>query len=97
MSNIVQALFVSAGVGCGGWLLLSARVREDSDDLHCLWCGYNLTGLTSDRCPECGAAMSAESCCHGPPSRMRWGRFVAGAVLVCGPAAVVVLRYFGSL
>ena len=23
-------------------------------DLHCTQCGYNLTGLTDRRCPECG-------------------------------------------
>ncbi|HSW44417.1 MAG TPA: hypothetical protein VLM89_02485 [Phycisphaerae bacterium] len=27
------------------------------EDLQCLKCDYNLTGLTSDRCPECGAAI----------------------------------------
>ncbi len=25
---------------------------------QCTACGYNLTGLTSDRCPECGEAAS---------------------------------------
>jgi hypothetical protein len=25
---------------------------------HCVQCGYNLTGNTSGRCPECGAALS---------------------------------------
>jgi len=27
---------------------------------HCRECGYNLTGLTSPRCPECGAANEAQ-------------------------------------
>jgi hypothetical protein len=27
-----------------------------SDDLRCPGCGYDLTGLTRDRCPECGAS-----------------------------------------
>ena len=26
---------------------------------HCAGCGYDLTGLTSSRCPECGAAVEA--------------------------------------
>lgn len=27
---------------------------------HCQDCGYNLTGLTSARCPECGRTLEAE-------------------------------------
>jgi len=27
---------------------------------YCRECGYNLTGLTSSRCPECGAAIEAQ-------------------------------------
>jgi hypothetical protein len=27
---------------------------------HCRDCGYNLTGLTSDRCPECGRTLESE-------------------------------------
>ncbi len=27
---------------------------------HCRDCGYNLTGLTSSRCPECGTAVAAQ-------------------------------------
>ncbi len=27
---------------------------------HCKDCGYNLTGLTSSRCPECGEAVAAQ-------------------------------------
>ncbi len=31
-------------------------LKETTDTAHhCLECDYNLTGLTSDRCPECGA------------------------------------------
>ncbi len=27
---------------------------------HCYDCGYNLTGLTSERCPECGRTLESE-------------------------------------
>jgi len=27
---------------------------------HCYDCGYNLTGLTSERCPECGRTLEIE-------------------------------------
>lgn len=30
-----------------------------SDDVYCPECDYNLRGLTSDRCPECGSAVDA--------------------------------------
>jgi hypothetical protein len=32
-----------------------------SDDLLCPQCGYNLRGIQSDRCPECGFAIDRES------------------------------------
>ena len=32
-------------------------VREFWVPGHCLRCGYNLTGLSASRCPECGAAL----------------------------------------
>jgi hypothetical protein len=37
------------------------------DDRFCLGCGYNLHGLASDRCPECGLAIDA-----GGDSRIPW-------------------------
>jgi DNA-directed RNA polymerase subunit RPC12/RpoP len=29
--------------------------RSADEGIRCLHCGYNLTGITSERCPECGA------------------------------------------
>jgi len=30
------------------------------EKIHCLNCGYNLTGLTTERCPECGSSLNWE-------------------------------------
>ncbi len=34
------------------------RRRRRKKRGHCLTCGYNLTGLTEPRCPECGTAFT---------------------------------------
>jgi hypothetical protein len=42
---------------------------ETSDDLFCPQCGYNLRGLSSDNCPECGLALDRADMLH---SRLPW-------------------------
>ena len=32
---------------------------------HCRRCGYNLKGLTAERCPECGAGFDGADVLHG--------------------------------
>jgi hypothetical protein len=39
-------------------ILLRARAERRSERLRCRSCGYLLVGLESDRCPECGNAIS---------------------------------------
>lgn len=36
------------------------RLREALRELYCQQCGYDLTGNTTGRCPECGSAISDE-------------------------------------
>ncbi|MFO0830419.1 MAG: hypothetical protein U0637_01120 [Phycisphaerales bacterium] len=50
-----------------------------SRDVPCARCGYNLKGLTGDRCTECGARV--ELGVH--PARGRWSA-IALVVITCG-------------
>ena len=49
-----------------GVLLLwrGLRRRRRGDTPHCAACGYNLTGLTSEKCPECGSVITPTSTVH---------------------------------
>ena len=42
-----------------------------SHDLFCTGCGYNLRGITGDRCPECGHDLTA---LRSPVSQIPWVR-----------------------
>lgn len=62
------AALVLAVMGFVAWTLLARRGRplpaRDGAEVEraprCLRCGYNLTGLTSPRCPECGEPFEAD-------------------------------------
>jgi hypothetical protein len=43
--------------------------RAGADALVCPTCGYNLTGLSESRCPECGAQFTLNELLAGQPSR----------------------------
>ncbi len=66
---------VSAGiltVACIQEWLLKDWVRRQFHDgraMRCFGCGYSLTGLESDACPECGSRTD------GPPESVRHGLF----------------------
>jgi predicted RNA-binding Zn-ribbon protein involved in translation (DUF1610 family) len=45
------------------------RLASSRDAVVCPTCGYNLTGLTSTRCPECGAMLTLDALLRGQPSR----------------------------
>lgn len=57
--------------GFGAWLLFGANrvihrcIREVRD--HCLSCGYNIKGLTTGRCPECGEVFESRHAEAPPP------------------------------
>lgn len=65
---------------------------------HCARCEYNLTGLTSERCPECGANLIAGNIVHGEQRQTR-GRAIGGIlcllpVLACLMAIVPQINWY---
>ncbi len=91
-----QLLFALLPIAVGGFLLFTARRTHEGTDPHCLMCGYNLTGLSSPVCPECGQKLQPDTISLGPPAEMHWGRFLLGLVLVLTPAVWIVGHYFAS-
>ena len=82
-----------------GWLLLRRGLRgsRGGDEPYCKKCDYNLTGLTSQKCPECGAVVTPETVAFGVRQR-RPGYVVAGTMLllvalgIIGPVGYRVAR-----
>ncbi len=67
-------------------VLLGLRGRREGQEPHCRKCAYDLTGLVSNRCPECGSYLTARSVIRGMPHR-RW------PLLVCGGVPVVLCAW----
>jgi len=51
---------------------------------HCGKCDYNLTGLQSNRCPECGTPFDPKSTPQGEAVRKRWLLYAATACWLWG-------------
>ena len=62
------------------------RPRRRGNTPHCARCEYNLTGLTSDRCPECGTEMIPANIVYGERVRQPWL-----AVTAVGVAVIVMV------
>jgi hypothetical protein len=80
-----------------GW-----RARCDLEYPHCRRCGYNLTGLTSPRCPECGTHLAPETVVQGwrRADLRRIGRgvlLIAIAGAVFGVSQIPYVRHFSRL
>ena len=71
------------------------RPRRRGETPHCRKCDYNLTGLTSERCPECGARLSPLATEYG--ERRRSARRIVGGLLCLVPAALALLFVLGTL
>lgn len=59
-----------------GW-----RGRRVDDDPHCRKCGYNLRGITSNSCPECGLTVSVKTVVWGQ-RRRRHAELAMGFMLL---------------
>lgn len=80
MSWLIVAL--SAGFVVGLVLLVvGLRGRRVGDEPRCRKCKYDLTGLDSDRCPECGHAITQKTTVHGFRRRRR-ALWLPGALLM---------------
>ena len=92
------ALSFAAIVVCGLILLPFGLVflkiglwpRRQGDAPHCRKCGYNLTGLESARCPECGTTLGERAVVIGV-RRRRPGFIVAGIVFLLPLLAGILL------
>jgi len=80
---LVVALFID-----GVYLLKRGfRAARTGDEPRCRGCGYQLQGITSDRCPECGRELSPANIVTG--HRTRKPLLGAFGIVVIGLALVV--------
>lgn len=79
VSGLLQMLvLLLAGLGL---VVVGLRGRRAGTEPHCRSCDYNLTGLTSQRCPECGSEVAPATIVYGGHRQRRWGLVAVGAVL----------------
>ncbi len=95
-------LFLLLAVLCAmpalGWfLLLNARSLEASGIPYCLRCGYNLTGITSARCPECGGPTTPNSLQTGGRPVLRRRQMILGVMLLVTSGVIFAAMLFGLL
>src|SRR5689334_17406303 len=63
---------------CGLFLLKTGlHPRRTGTIPHCPQCDYNLTGLSIERCPECGQLLTPDAIVFGTAHRS-WRRIAAG-------------------
>jgi predicted RNA-binding Zn-ribbon protein involved in translation (DUF1610 family) len=73
------------------WLVLGLRGRAIDDHPLCVRCGYDLSRLPADQCPECGSALIRAGAVRVGHRQRRIGLVVAGGliVLAVGVAAAI--------
>src|SRR5262245_36537433 len=86
---ILVLAFATATLGIGVFLLLTALYpRRTGVTRYCRKCRYNLTGLASTVCPECGADIQAPTAILTGDRTIRRARLAAGITLTILAAAI---------
>jgi hypothetical protein len=65
-------------------------------DAACPLCGYNIRGLISPRCPECGQALRL-SVSLAEPYLKAWIALIAALLPTAGVGAIVIFGFFYSI
>jgi hypothetical protein len=90
--SVGLACIGGAAVGLTLWRRARLRRVWEPGEPYCRKCGYRLTGLTADRCPECGRDVTV------PRSRIiagpRWGTMRKRLLRLSMVGGACVLAYF---
>lgn len=87
--HLVLGLYAAAGVGLH--LAVTALRQPAKEQPTCDACRYNLTGLTAERCPECGTGIGGVGERLSAPPRFAPRRFAAGVAMLLAAAAALAL------
>lgn len=81
-SIVVACWLLAAVLASGGLALLwfGFWPRRRGTEPRCRGCNYNLTGNTSERCPECGRVLRPNAIVHGTRRKRPWR--IGGGVLL---------------
>lgn len=87
---MMSFMFIAGLVGfaAGASLIIIARRRFVDCAPYCAKCKYNLTGLTTNNCPECGEAMTATAARFRRRATRR-GIVIPGALLLLAGLALL--------
>ena len=86
---IIITLGAVACVAFGLYLIVTSR-RKVEPGPRCGQCGYNLTGATANRCPECGRPFIEAGIVTNPVTSLRKRRWI-GITLLVAPLIPVSL------
>ncbi len=95
--TLIMLLFLFATPPAGLVLLVvGLRGRRVGDEPRCRRCRYNLTGLTSEICPECGADLKATDATIAGLRKRRTVFLIAGVALLLFGVAGWGIRIYGQ-